>query len=760
MAVSNPNPTPPPDSAAAGSPVRVVIVQSVTADAHALAAFFRGRQEQAWQTPRPAEALALVLRHKATLLFVDLHLPGAEWLDLLRDVQAQSPATHIIVTNKHPDLRREILAREAGVLVFLRYPFTRQWVDRALARFSDPRAASLATAPLRPSPAAVRLPQVRFPVGLKITLPYILLAVVFAAGAGYLLSRYVLESLQERFTAQLVDAGTLAADWMVQEEDRRLATLRLLARTQGLAEAIAAEDAEALRTLALPIVLNNREEAVEILNPLGTSVLALRHPPGSPVEQYDFTRGEGIYREWPVVLNILGRQIDDQGDKYAGLVAAPWGDYFYVAGPVIADDGSLAGAILVGVSLPTVVRSVRETTLAQVTIYDGEGRRLESTLPDIGADLTLPPEQAAGVLVRQDQASLVRDLQLASTSYTEIIGVWEARSGQDLGLIGAALPRTALARPTSVTQFQAFGLLTGAVLLIIALGAFLARRITRPLTQMVNASAQVAQGNLEVKVDTAGDDEVAVLAHAFNYMVTGLQEGFIYRDLLGRTVSPEVREQLRQAFATGNLRLEGQNVVATVLMSDIRSFTKLAEKEEPTTVLAWLNEYFGALVPHITVHGGVVDKFEGDALLAFFGILPRPLEPQESAYQACLAAVAMLQRVEYLNAQRLANGQPPFVTGIGLNTGLVTAGGLGAADRLNYTIIGDTVNTVQRLEGLTREFGTSGITLSETTYQALAEKAAEFDFQPLGSQAFRGKRDAVLVYRLRGRAGLDGGQPV
>jgi adenylate cyclase len=147
-------------------------------------------------------------------------------------------------------------------------------------------------------------------------------------------------------------------------------------------------------------------------------------------------------------------------------------------------------------------------------------------------------------------------------------------------------------------------------------------------------------------IDTSGDDEVAVLAHAFNYMVTGLQEGFIYRDLLGRTVSPEVREQLRHAFASGNLRLEGQNVVATVLMSGIRGFTTLSEKEEPTTVLAWLNEYFGGLVPIIAQYGGVVRKFEGDTVLAFFGVLPRPLTPQESAYQACQAAVAMLERID------------------------------------------------------------------------------------------------------------------
>ena len=748
MPVSNANPTVGAQTSSEAAPERVVIAQSVTADAQALAAYFRGRPHEVWQTHEASEALALVVRHRATLLFMDLHLPGNDWLEALRAVQKQSPATRIVVTNKHPDLRREILAREAGLLVFLRYPFTRQWVDRALARFSE--AAALT--PLRPSPAAVRLPQVKFPVSLKITLPYILLALAFAAGAGYTLSRYVLDNLQERFTAQLVDAGTLAADWMVQQEDARLTTLRLLARTQGLAEAIAADNAETVRALALPVVVNSREEAVEILNAAGTSVLALRHVPDGSVEAYTASRGETVYRAWPVVVNVLNRQTDDQGDKYAGLISAPWGDYFYVAGPVLDANDALAGVVLVGVRLPTVARGVRDTTLAQVTLYDSAGHPLDSTLPD-GADLTLPTDQAVGVLARQDAASLVRDLQVASASYAEIIGPWEARSGQDLGLIGVALPRTALARPTAVTQFQAFGLLTAALLLILALGAFLARRITRPLTQMVQASAQVAQGNLEVKVDTTGDDEVAVLAHAFNYMVTGLQEGFIYRDLLGRTVSPEVREQLRQGFASGDLRLEGQNVVATVLMSDIRGFTTLAEREAPTTVLAWLNEYFSTLVPHITAQGGVVDKFEGDALLAFFGILPRPLTPNESAYQACHAALGMLARIEQLNTQRVLNGQPPLVTGIGLNTGLVTAGGLGAAERLNYTVIGDTVNTVQRLEGLTRDFGASGIVVSETTVQALAERAAEFQFEPLGSQAFRGKRDAVLVFRLRALAG-------
>jgi class 3 adenylate cyclase/ActR/RegA family two-component response regulator len=483
-----------PELDAAREPLRVVIVQSVAKDAQTLAGFFNKRRDLLWQVTQPAEALTLIQRHRPDLVIVDLHLTGTEWLNLLRQLRQDFPATRVIVTNKYPDLNREILAKEQGVHVFLRQPFSRQWVERAMARLGDDSARDEGHLPVVRATAgyAKGLPRVRFPVGLKIALTYVLLAGVFAAGAAY--------------------------------------------------------------------------------------------------------------------------------------------------------------------------------------------------------------------------------------------------------------------QPTTLTRLQAIALVAAGFVVIITLGALLAGRITRQLTQMVRASNQVALGNLEVKVDTSGDDEVAVLAHAFNYMVAGLQEGFIYRDLLGRTVSPEVREQLRLGFASGNLRLEGQNVVASVLLSDIRGFTSLSENEQPTTVLAWLNEYFGGLVPIIGSYGGVVDKFEGDALLAFFGILPRSMSPQESAYQACLAAVAMLKRIDRINDQRAANGLPPFITGIGLNTGPVTAGGLGAADRLNYTVIGDAVNTAQRLVGFTGDFGTSAIVISENTASALEERAAEFRLELLGTQSLKGKREEVIVYRLLGLA--------
>jgi class 3 adenylate cyclase len=305
-----------------------------------------------------------------------------------------------------------------------------------------------------------------------------------------------------------------------------------------------------------------------------------------------------------------------------------------------------------------------------------------------------------------------------------------------------------MARPSLVTRFQVVGVVLIGMLGVILLGIYLAHQIINPLSKVVQASVQVAKGNLEVKVPSQGNDEVMVLAHAFNYMVTGLQEGSIYRDLLGRTASPEVREAMRQSFASGDLRLEGQSAVATVLMSDIRGFTSLSEKEEPTTILKWLNEYYGAMVPVITSFSGVVDKFEGDAILSFFGILPKPIAAEMSAYQACKAGLEMLDIAEKLNARRASRGEPPLITGIGINTGTLIAGGLGAADRLNYTVIGDAVNTTQRIEGVTRSFYESGIVISESTLTALKEHREEFHFEPLGEHAFKGKRELHWLYRL------------
>ena len=258
-------------------------------------------------------------------------------------------------------------------------------------------------------------------------------------------------------------------------------------------------------------------------------------------------------------------------------------------------------------------------------------------------------------------------------------------------------------------------------------------------------------GNLDTHVMEKGRDEVGVLARTFNSMVDGLREGAVYRDLLGRAVTPEVREQLRGSLAKGGVLLEGQNAKATILFVDLRGFTSMAEEAEPEEVMRTLNEYFSGIVPIVARHGGVVNKFDGDAIMAFFGILPRRVPPQVSALQATHAALEILDFVKRVKELRSSNWLPALEVGIGISTGEVTAGGLGTSDRLHYTVIGDTVNTAQRIQQITREAGSGNLMISEDTYNYLDKTRKQFEFGRCGRAQLRGKRQEVMVYEVTGR---------
>ncbi|MGZ6347776.1 MAG: cache domain-containing protein [Anaerolineales bacterium] len=724
-------------------PLRILIVHSDESSASSLVKALTLRGDQPYVARDAAQALAQLDSVNPQVAFVDLHLPGNTSVELLRTLHKQRPDTKIIVTNQRPDFQGEMLAKEQGVSVFLRPPFTTKWVDAALKRLSgEPQ-------PEKEKPVDSQ-PRVRVPVRLKITLPYMLLALAFALAGAYIVSNFILNSIQDRFNNQLVGTGKQSADWMVQEETRRLQTLRVIANTQGVADALKNQDAESLRQLLLPHFVNSNEEAFEVLDTNGVSVLSLRRASGVTNGEYTDTRGENIYPQWDFVKYVLDRRQDNGQDKNAGLVRASWGDYFYVDGPVLAQDGTMVGVVMVGRSLNTLVREMHQDILGEITLYSMDGNPAATTMATgLEGISALPAQQAANLFVQQDQTSLFRDLTVASNEYREILGPWEARGGADLGVLGTSMPRAFLTTTNKVTSTQVFLLVAVGLLLVVTVGITLANQITRPLLKVVKASSEVARGNLEVKVDTRGDDEVAVLAHSFNAMVIGLQEGSIYRDLLGRTVSPEIREQLRQTFTSGNLRLEGQEAIATVMLSNIRGFSSLSEKADPATVFHWLNEYFSEIVPMITANNGVVNKFDGDAMLAFFGILPKLISPKQSAYSACQTAMQVLSAIERLNLLRVERGEPPLSTGIGINTGMVTAGGLGTSDRMHYTIIGDTVNTAQRLEGITRQlFNVSGVVISQSTYVALGENRDCFRLEPLGPYMVKGKAEQLQVYRL------------
>jgi HAMP domain-containing protein len=313
---------------------------------------------------------------------------------------------------------------------------------------------------------------------------------------------------------------------MVQEEQRLLEVTRLLANTEGVAEALSSGQAETLRTLTFGMTVNQQVEAVEFLDAKGDLLLSMRHVPEGREEEYSFSKNGGAaFLEWGFISNVQRQERDALGDKFSGLVRAAWGDYFYVAAPVTGAEGEFAGVVLAGITLDSLGRSLHEAAMAQVTFYTAEGEVVRSTLVGPTA---FPSTEIPVLLARQDHESHLRDLpaqrqlDMVGFPYLEIVGPWEIRGGEDVGLLGISMMQSYLIQASAWTRFQ-IALLVGAALIVVVLtGIVTADRITRPLFGLVKASREVSQGNLRVQVVPESNDEVALLARSFNSMVAGL----------------------------------------------------------------------------------------------------------------------------------------------------------------------------------------------------------------------------------------------
>jgi HD-GYP domain-containing protein (c-di-GMP phosphodiesterase class II) len=365
------------------------------------------------------------------------------------------------------------------------------------------------------------IPGIRFPIKLKITLPYLILALIIAIVGAYVVTQVVMDTVEERFTNQLIETRKLASEWVVQEEDKLLETLRLIAHTRGSAQAVLDEDSESLREIAYPLLLNASVEALEIIDLSGTSLLSLRHRTGGRIEEYDVSRGDTSFQGWDIYNNVVTSVVDEFGDKFSNIVIAPWGDYLYVSGPLYDQNQELVGVILVGDSLTNVSQGIREATLSQVTIYGLDGQEIETTFMNSSSNIS--PDVQTEIISRQKNESFMRQRTAAGIEYQELLAPLEVRSGADVGFMGTSLAQTFLVRVSSWTKFQIFSFATISFLFLIAAGIFIADRFTRPLMKVVDASSEVAAGNLDIAVDPSGNDEVTTLTNSFNSMVYSLQ---------------------------------------------------------------------------------------------------------------------------------------------------------------------------------------------------------------------------------------------
>jgi putative nucleotidyltransferase with HDIG domain len=368
--------------------------------------------------------------------------------------------------------------------------------------------------------------RVRIPIRAKITFPYLLLALALAVGAAYLITQIVFDTIDARFTNQLIEVGKLTSEKMAREEKRLQETLRLLSYSTGIQEAVKARNVELIRDLSFGIIVNNKEEEVNFLDVDGNLILTIRHSLGDLPEIYEFTQGGGnIFMEWLFVRELVENGAIDQPLQQAGMINAGWVDLFYLAGPLHDSEGEFSGVILIGKTLSSLGREMRNETGAQVTFYDTRGIPIASTLFDAHP---LDIAHAVSVLENKDAISLkrnvqeTRDIKSSRIDYAEILGPWENRDGTDIGVIGSSLAKTFIVTTNQVTRTQIAVLVGLALGLTIFLGINVASLITNPLLNLVEASKEVAGGNLDIQVDLSTNDEVEILANSFNTMVSSL----------------------------------------------------------------------------------------------------------------------------------------------------------------------------------------------------------------------------------------------
>jgi adenylate cyclase len=313
-------------------------------------------------------------------------------------------------------------------------------------------------------------------------------------------------------------------------------------------------------------------------------------------------------------------------------------------------------------------------------------------------------------------------------------------------VVDSVLHQRHLQRPASAPWLEIGAMLVAALLL-----GFVVSRVslaTAFVTAIIVAAALATSAHVALKSHgmwfASALPTLAVLLTfiALSLYRYGLLDGERrhMRRVFGRYLAPQMVDRL-----VGEQRLPelgGEQRELTVLFSDLRGFTSMSERLEPAKLTSMINAFLSAATEAVLEHGGTVDKYIGDCIMAFWNA---PLDQPEHARMACRAALRIIEKVEQLDRELAGQGVPPLVAGIGINTGPCTVGNFGSSRRLEYSAVGDAVNVASRLEGETKNLGFK-ILIGPVT----AARVEDFALVPLERIHVRGRLEAIAVHALVG----------
>ncbi|MCL2764619.1 MAG: HAMP domain-containing protein [Treponema sp.] len=314
----------------------------------------------------------------------------------------------------------------------------------------------------------------------------------------------------------------------------------------------------------------------------------------------------------------------------------------------------------------------------------------------------------------------------------------------------------------NITVITAISLCAALILAVILL-IFITRHLANPLRKIVMAMEKIIDtADLSSRVEVEYSDETGILAATFNRMTEELDKAYlqIKRYAFNAVLAGKKEERIRHIFqkyvpndvierffASPEKMLVGDNRKLSILFSDIRSFTTISEGLAPDDLVSSLNRYFSGQVDIIYNRKGIVDKYIGDAIMAFWGA---PEKHDDDALQSVLSALEMLDAVNQFNENQRKLGKCEFMIGIGLNYGEVTVGNIGSERKMDYTVIGDAVNLASRMEGLTKTYH-SEILISENLFEELRRSVPEsgLHYRLLDTVAVKGKTRGVRIFTVK-----------
>jgi len=454
---------------------------------------------------------------------------------------------------------------------------------------------------------------------------------------------------------------------------------------------------------------------------------------------------EMLEGEWRVLMEAAAASADGIGDAIINVLGVP---YQITVIPLFLP--TPVAWIFGGFPLDDrFAATVKQSIVSDVSIveYVLEGAQ--------NADMAAQVNVISSTLSSDDQQRLTAQLQLAGMTdtgtqrillndgeYGTLMRPLYGQPGDSLQIV-AVIQKSYNENIENLEAFQnvllQFYIAVIAVSLIAVI--LLARSVTRPILDLASRVRRIEAGDYGQAVSVTGQDEIGQLAGSVNNMARGLAEKEKVRDLLGKVVSPEIAEEL----LSKTIALGGEEKIVTVLFSDIKGFTSLCESMAPEAVLTLLNRYLSEITEVIEANRGVVDKYTGDSVMALFGA---PLNRPNDAQNAIATVLAIQARMAALNAANRAAGMLEIGAGIGVHTGLVVAGNLGSQNRLNYTVIGDSVNLSARLEGLTRRYHVPNI-----VSDASRADAPGFVYRELDLVRVAGKREPVRIFEVVGKEG-------